>query len=92
VNGATPDQCLVIAERIRRAVASLVFQVEATPIKVTISLGLAYLIPDPALTLDVLINNADQALYLAKQQGRNCVVAWSALDHRVNIATALPMP
>jgi PleD family two-component response regulator len=47
-------------------------------------LGLAYLIPDPAFTLDVFINNADQALYLAKQQGRNCVVAWTPVDHRVD--------
>ena len=53
------------------------FRLSRLVVKVTISLGLAWMIPDPALTLDILINNADQAMYKAKQQGRDRVVVWT---------------
>ena len=76
VDGATPDQCLNIAERIRQAVARLSIQIDQGIVKVTISLGLACMDPDQVLPLDGLINCADQAMYMAKQQGRNRVVAW----------------
>ncbi|MFW6286896.1 MAG: diguanylate cyclase, partial [Candidatus Sumerlaeota bacterium] len=42
---------------------------------VTISLGVA-LYPDHGLTAELLLNHADQALYMAKDQGRNRVVVW----------------
>jgi diguanylate cyclase (GGDEF)-like protein len=77
VLGATPDQCLDIGERIRFAVAKQSTQIDQAIIKVTISLGVASMVPDPDLSLDALINSADQALYQAKQQGRDCVVAWN---------------
>jgi two-component system, cell cycle response regulator len=41
---------------------------------VTLSLGVATVIPNAKLTSEILIKNADQALYTAKNQGRNCVV------------------
>ena len=41
--------------------------------QVTISIGTAVLMPDD--TADSLIKRADQALYQAKQQGRNCAVS-----------------
>jgi diguanylate cyclase (GGDEF)-like protein len=76
VQGTSPEICARIAERIRQAVAQLAIQIDQAVVNVTISLGLACLDPDRALALDDLINCADQAMYLAKQQGRNCVVAW----------------
>ena len=42
----------------------------------TTSIGVASLDSDQSLPLDGLINGADQAMYLAKQQGRNRVAAW----------------
>jgi diguanylate cyclase (GGDEF)-like protein len=44
---------------------------------VTISLGVAWMNPDRMSPLDGLINCADQAMYSAKRQGRNRVVAWT---------------
>jgi diguanylate cyclase (GGDEF)-like protein len=74
VPGIDCGLCLNIAERIRQAVARLTIPLDDSTIQVTISLGLACLAPEHALALDALINQADQALYRAKQQGRNRVV------------------
>jgi diguanylate cyclase (GGDEF)-like protein len=76
VVGASSEQCVNIAERIRRAVARLEVQIDQVTVRVTISLGLMCINPDQELPLDALIHCADQAMYLAKQQGRNCAVAW----------------
>jgi len=41
---------------------------------VTVSIGVASMVPDKALTSDVLVKYADEALYRAKEQGRNRAV------------------
>jgi len=71
------DQFVKIAERIRKVVEKQTVQFGQEMIKVTISLGLAWANPDQLLSMDVLINEADQALYAAKRQGRNRVVVWT---------------
>jgi diguanylate cyclase (GGDEF)-like protein len=76
VVGSLPDQCLRIAERIRQSVAQQPIQLDAVTIQVTISVGLACLNPERELPLDDLIACADQAMYQAKQAGRNRVVIW----------------
>ena len=70
---------LQVAERIREAVAQMVLTESDAPSNepaphLTVSLGVAMLGPD-AHTLSALIARADRALYLAKQGGRNRVVA-----------------
>ncbi|MDR7867448.1 MAG: diguanylate cyclase [Sporomusaceae bacterium] len=66
----------VVAEKIRVAVASLNIAHDAGVDKVvTISLGLATMSPRDGERTESLIAAADQALYGAKQQGRNRVVA-----------------
>jgi diguanylate cyclase (GGDEF)-like protein len=77
VPGISCENCAKLAERIRRAVAQEPIQIEATSISVTISVGLVCFDPDQEISLNDLINCADQAMYLAKQQGRNCVVRWT---------------
>jgi diguanylate cyclase (GGDEF)-like protein len=62
-----------VAERIRKRVNSPDFETSAGPVRVTISLGIAQLTDRPEETLDSLIDQADQALYLAKNSGRNQV-------------------
>ena len=85
VSGAAPDQCFKIAERIRRAVAQQTFHIGKSIVGVTISLGLAWTNPERMFSLDALINYADQALYAAKRQGRNNVVAWK--EHEQSMET-----
>ena len=78
VLGAPPERCEQVAERLRQAVAQLTITNEPAPVRVTISLGLACLDLEQPKPLDTLIDCADQALLLAKQQGRDRVVVWNA--------------
>ncbi len=64
---------LMLAERLRASIAALRIQTEKGEITVTISLGVAGRQPADAV-IERLIDRADQALYAAKRQGRNCVV------------------
>ena len=69
----------IVAERLRRRIASEPFAIAQGPkrIEVTISIGLATLdtVDDNAATI---LKRADQALYRAKRDGRNRVVADAA--------------
>jgi diguanylate cyclase (GGDEF)-like protein len=66
------DQALPIAERLRRAVASLNLSDLGGGLAVTISLGMAELKAEDG-DLKALLKRADDALYRAKAQGRNCI-------------------
>lgn len=57
-------------ELVRTRIATLNIPYQDTYIKVTISIGAIY----AHNTLNLLIKQADDNLYLAKQQGRNCLV------------------
>ena len=66
-----------IAERLRQTIADTPVQVASHEegIKVTISIGLADTHPATEGTPNKVFDRADAALYRAKNQGRNCVVA-----------------
>ncbi len=66
-----------VAERLRNRVEKKQIHHQGTPWPVTISSGVAAF-PDDTGDPEKLINYADQALYRAKQSGRNCVVVWHA--------------
>jgi diguanylate cyclase (GGDEF)-like protein len=71
------DNAVVIAEKIRKVIETSPFPNGHTqPLgKVTISGGVATLGQDGGTTND-LLRASDQALYLAKEQGRNRIVAY----------------
>jgi diguanylate cyclase (GGDEF)-like protein/putative nucleotidyltransferase with HDIG domain len=75
----TPEQALEIAERIRRAFAERRFEVESfsEPIQATASIGVSSF-PADGTSANELIHQADIAVYRAKLQGRNRVVAANA--------------
>lgn len=64
-----------VAERIRHEIEKMVFYHGREAVKVTMSLGLA-VYSDDGDEKPLLITRADQALYQAKQSGRNRTVAW----------------
>src|SRR3954468_1405215 len=74
-----PEQALEIAERIRRAVAEGMFDVETSsePIRATVSIGVAGY-PKDGTDANELIHQADLAVYRAKLQGRNRVLGASS--------------
>ncbi len=62
----------VVAEQIRQAVAEVAIHGENhSPIRVTVSIGVSALRPLQDDTPEMLIQAADQALYAAKEHGRN---------------------
>jgi diguanylate cyclase (GGDEF)-like protein len=63
----------VVGERIRATIEASTFFVGAVPLRVTSSVGVAELPNDAAATLSSLVARADQALYIAKRDGRNRV-------------------
>ncbi len=74
--GATAAEARIVAERIRAAVEGRAMPHEHSPVTsvVTISIGVASARVQRAEQADALLKEADVALYLAKQQGRNRVM------------------
>lgn len=67
------DDSSVVAERLRGAVEHTQFEVRGEPVQVTISFGVASTDRLDPMTCETLIARADQALYSAKEAGRNRV-------------------
>jgi len=68
---------VVVAGRIRRAVADSPIEAVGKPHNVTVSLGVAARLDEGPESIDSLVARAESALKLAKQRGRNRVVALS---------------
>jgi diguanylate cyclase (GGDEF)-like protein len=69
--GSDLGQSVQVAERLRRAIEAGPVPGTDRPVRLTASLGVAAW--DGAESIDDLIRRADQALYAAKNSGRNCV-------------------
>lgn len=70
----TLQTAVAAAERIRENLANIVISVYEQQIRITVSIGVASYQKED-LTIDALLQRADKALYQAKNQGRNQVVA-----------------
>ena len=74
----TPEGMIETAERIRKAVLQMEFDVHRPdPLRVSISIGAYLVTPDFKDNMMKAVNFADQALYKAKEGGRNQVVQYT---------------
>jgi diguanylate cyclase (GGDEF)-like protein len=64
------------AQRLHSALRASPFQVGGQPLRVTASVGVATVRPEDA-NAEACVRRADQALYAAKNTGRDRVVAWT---------------
>lgn len=81
---SAPDQAAERAERIRSSLASRRLLVAGRPLRVTVSIGVAYVPPGRHRSVPSMLAAADQGLYQAKNAGRDRVVFGS--ESRVRLA------
>jgi len=84
--GASPDQAELVAERIRKTVASAELAPAGTPHKLSVSVGGA--IFAHSVPFAELFRFADQQLYAAKQNGRNRVAMTELRGDALSMAAA----
>lgn len=70
------DEACVAAEQLRALIASSPVSFSRQQIPITASFGVA----DVGDSIDEILNNADNAMYSAKKDGRNLVVAYSGAN------------
>lgn len=70
------NQASIVAERLRNAVESTGMNIYNHSIFITASFGIANLDLENEISLESILDRADQALYKSKQRGRNCVSSW----------------
>ncbi|OIN98278.1 MAG: hypothetical protein AUJ49_13615 [Desulfovibrionaceae bacterium CG1_02_65_16] len=82
------DQAALLAERIRMRVADRNFGENQAEVRLTVSAGVAAL--GPGARSEELVSLADQALYLAKNGGRNRVVVGGPDEGQLGLSEADP--
>ncbi len=70
-----PDGAMILAERMRHTIEELCIPHQKSKVSecVTLSLGVASVVPEQGESAEKLVEMADKALYKAKQSGRNRV-------------------
>ncbi len=84
--GATAEAAVTFAERVRKSVEEHTFAFDGGSVHRTISCGVAGW-PHPVITdIDALVRAADDALYVAKETGRNVVVRFDSPEFHAHTA------
>jgi diguanylate cyclase (GGDEF)-like protein len=84
--GATAEAAVTFAERVRKSVEEHTFAFDGGSVQRTISCGVAGW-PHPRITnVDALVRAADDALYVAKERGRNCVIRFDGAEFLAHTA------
>lgn len=85
VQGMTEQEMIALAMKIRRSIDELKIPHAYVNISnhVTVSMGVAIMVPSDKNTFQDLYEEADKALYSAKTNGRNCVVCHNKIYGRM---------
>ena len=67
-----------VAERLRKLVQNTSIDTKEGTVNITVSIGVSSYSPTETSSVQELIRRADEAMYKAKEAGRNRVVAWSS--------------
>ena len=87
---ANLDDAVAFAERVREAVAARAFAYDGGEVRRTVSIGVSAW-PHPDLRhQEALVKAADDALYVAKETGRNRVVAYGSPAFRGHVRADVP--
>ncbi|HYH41272.1 MAG TPA: diguanylate cyclase [Burkholderiales bacterium] len=73
--GASQTSAAALAERIREQASAVPMDANGHRVRVTVSIGAASEAGDTLPSLEAMLGRADEALYQAKREGRNRVVA-----------------
>ena len=87
LEGYTANEGAKVADEIRKAIETEPLVVDGLNISITASFGVAQFTKDLDETLTQILNNADNALYGAKEEGRNCVIVYSDTANFINTQT-----
>jgi diguanylate cyclase (GGDEF)-like protein/PAS domain S-box-containing protein len=82
------DASFLMAERLRKEIEKMEVMTPQGSCSVTVSMGIASYEESSELPLsvEVLIDRADRALYEAKNAGRNCIKMWRDLENNTALA------
>lgn len=72
------EKALIPIERLRKSIEEYPFFYDGNNIKVTVSIGIEGF-DEEIQTYEDMLDNADKALYIAKEQGRNKVITSSSI-------------
>jgi len=86
VPGCDLQACQAQAERLRAAMGSDPFLADGISFPVTCSIGVSWREHPLPSQMDAFIHEADEALYAAKDRGRNRVAAYSELEPSLQLA------
>lgn len=72
-----------VAERLRRTVEILSFNASRRKLSITVSIGVTHFVHSANITEDMFIEQADKALYYAKEHGRNQVAVYDKVVGKI---------
>ena len=72
------EEAWLVAERLRTMVENMKITWEPSVSQITISLGVITFNNDMNLNAEEVLHQADIALYMSKESGRNCTTVWNA--------------
>lgn len=75
LNNTNKEKALLFAEKIRKKVGNITYKINNEQINITISLGISQYNHNDK-NFEILLSRADQALYEAKNQGRNKTIQY----------------